>query len=110
MGFFSFITQDTKESIANYYSKRTVIPAYLMDNKGNIWEENWYAGYGIFGGKDFFELVAEMNDKTTREEGIEIYYNETEKTAIFPNLVQNDLHWTWKNQKPKPCPHQGHFY
>ena len=110
MGFFSFITQDTNQSISNYYSIRGVFNVYMFDNKGNVWEEMWYAGYGIFGGKDFYELLAEMNGKTTRDEGIEIFFNQDESDATFPNLVQNDRYWNWKNQKPKPCPNQGYFY
>ncbi|TXE16847.1 hypothetical protein ES731_13265 [Psychroflexus gondwanensis] len=110
MGFFSWITQDTKESIPNYYSKRSVFTVSLIDNKGNVWNEKWYEGYGVFGGKDFFVLVAEMNGKTSREDGIELYHEGDETSLLFPNLVQNDLGWKWKNKKPKECPHQGHFY
>ncbi|MGM0636560.1 MAG: hypothetical protein ACQESK_10885 [Bacteroidota bacterium] len=97
-------------SIPNFYSRRSVFMVYLIDNKGNMWREMWYEGYAIFGGKDFFELVAEMNGKKTRDEGIFIYYNQNEENAVYPNLVQNPDHWKWKNKKPKPCPHQGYFY
>lgn len=110
MGFFSFITQDTNNSIPNYYSKRSVFTVYMLDNKGNFWKETCYEGYGIFGGKDYYELLAEMNGKTTRDEGIEIYFNQDETKAIFPNLIKNDLNWQWKNQKPRACPNQGYFY
>lgn len=109
MGLFSFITNDTKRSIPNKYSDRPNFTVYLIDNKCNIWEEDEYPGYGTFMGKDFYELVAEMNGKKTREEGINIYFNEDENSAIYPNLVQ-DKNRKWVNVKPKQCPYQGHFY
>ena len=33
----------------------------MCDDKGNKYVEECYEGYGVFGGKDFYELVAEMN-------------------------------------------------
>ena len=110
MGLFSWITQDTKESISNRYSSRGTFTVSMLDDKGNVWDESYYGGYGIFGGKDYFELLAEMNGKTTREEGIELYYKKDNSSVLYPNLVQNDKYWKWKNEKPKECPHQGHFY
>lgn len=62
MGFFSWKTQDTNKSIANSYSERPTFPVYMTDNEGNQWFEEDYEGYGVFGGKDYYELVAEMND------------------------------------------------
>ena len=61
MGFFSWITQDTNESILNCYCGGEQFPVFMLDDKGNVWEETSYGGYGIFGGKDYYELVAEMN-------------------------------------------------
>jgi len=51
-----------------------------------------------------------MNGKTSREDGVELYHEGDETSLLFPNLVQNDLDWEWKNKKPKECAHQGHFY
>jgi len=73
MGFFSWITQDTKVSIPNVHSSQLPLKEVTMtDDKGNKWTETDYQGYGIFGGKDYYELVAEMNGRTTREEGIRL--------------------------------------
>jgi len=72
MGFFSWITQDTNTSIANHHSSQPCATVYMTDDNGNIWEENDYEGYGVFGGKDYYELLAEMNGRKTREEGISI--------------------------------------
>tara|TARA_R110000772_G_C13310268_1_gene440071 strand:+ start:15857 stop:16330 length:474 start_codon:yes stop_codon:yes gene_type:complete len=70
MGFFSWKTQDTNRSIPSSYSERKTFPVTLSDDKGNTWKEPDYEGYGVFGGKDYYELLAEMNGRTTRNEGI----------------------------------------
>ena len=71
MGFFSWHTNDTDRSIANKYSGRTTFNVYMRDNKGNVWVESDYEGYGRFGGKDYYELLAEMNGLgSDRETGI----------------------------------------
>jgi hypothetical protein len=75
MGFFSWITQDTDRSITNIHSGEGTFPVFMQDNKGGIWTEINYDGYGIFGGKDFYELVAEMNGHIpNRDIGIKIYF------------------------------------
>lgn len=107
MGFFSWLTQDTEKSIPNQYSDRTTFPVYLKDNKGNVWEENEYEGYGVFGGKDFFELVAEMNGKTTRDEGHTIAFSG--QPYLSPNLFE-DKDSEWTNSIPQDCEFQGYFY
>ena len=76
MGSFSFISQDYKEPVADVFCGKRVKPVFLIDNQGQEWREDNYEGYGVFGGKDFFELCAEMNGKTTRDEGIEIFYGD----------------------------------
>jgi len=60
MGFFSFITNDSKRSVI--IGQRVNI--YLIDNRGNVYTEKQYGGYGKFGGKDIFILFAEMNNLT----------------------------------------------
>jgi len=65
MGFISFITQNTNRSIPNHNSSKEPFNVALLDDKGNIYEEDWYAGYGEFDKKDIFELCAEMNKELT---------------------------------------------
>jgi hypothetical protein len=65
MGLFSWITQDTVRSIPSRYSERETFPVTMSDNKGNRWVETEYEGYGVFGGKDYYQLVAEMNGRAT---------------------------------------------
>lgn len=83
MGFFSWKTQDTNKSIPSSHSSKKARPVYLCDNRGNHWYEANYEGYGRFGGKDFYELLAEMNGKTKddlsdgqemRDLGIKLYF------------------------------------
>ena len=107
MGFFSWITQDTKESIPSKYSERNTIPVTMTDDKGNKWHEAYYEGYGVFGGKDFYELLAEMNGKTTRDEGIDIAFSDEPHKQ--PNLNRSETQ-EWENTHPEMCEAQGYFY
>jgi len=112
MGFFSWRTQDTNESIHNVYSKLGDVKQsiVMIDNQNRKWIEHNYGGYGEFGGKDFYELLAEMNGKSTREEGIKIAFSG--KTHYQPNLISlaNKDNWEWKPINPKICKSQGYFY
>lgn len=108
MGFFSFKTQDTNRSIANTYSSFTPFTVYMTDNQGNIWCENSYSGYGEFGGKDYYELLAEMNGlPSNREAGIDLAFSGGE--FLSPNLSE-DPNWGWVDEKPEDCEYQGYFY
>lgn len=60
MGMFSWYTQDTDHRIVHDEPFRVV----MTDDKGNQYVENCYEGYGVFGGKDYYELLAEMNGWT----------------------------------------------
>lgn len=61
MGFFSWKTADTQESIWNTYSSKCR-PVYLLNprNEAPILEEN-YEGYGVFGGHDAYVWLAKTN-------------------------------------------------
>ena len=114
MGQFSWITQDTKEAIRESYGcgDRELTTAYMHDNKGNVWEEFEYEGYGVFGGKDFYQLLAEMNEldgltgdpEEDRLLGIDLYYGD--KPFISPNLTRKKK-WKWINRAPEDDPNQG---
>lgn len=62
MGFFSFITSDTNRSIPNVHSRRKTFPVYMVTEDGKIYEEKEYDGFGVFGGKDIYILIAELNN------------------------------------------------
>lgn len=111
MGQFSWVTQDTFKSIRNNVTGRKA-KAFMHDNKGNVWEENNYEGYGVFGGKDFYQLLAEMNDiegvngdvDNDRNLGIDLAFSD--RPYISPNLTSK-RQWKWQNKAPMDCPNQG---
>jgi len=113
MGFFSWKTNDTKRSIANQYSSRSTFTVYMRDNKGNVWVEEDYDGYGVFGGKDYYELLAEMNGlEPDRDAGISLQFDSKREDIIFPALFEHDTS-SWETHlglEPQNCPAQGYFY
>jgi hypothetical protein len=113
MGQFSWITQDTSEAIREKYGcgDTYLKTAYMHDNKGNVWTEKDYEGYGVFGGKDYYQLLAEMNDldvtgdiDNDRSLGIKLAFSD--KDHIAPNLTR-EKEWSWVNEIPKNDPNQG---
>lgn len=72
MGFFSWKTSDTQRSICNNSSERETFTVYMVTRDGQVFTENDYEGYGEFGGIDFYDLVAHLNGKRTRNEGIDL--------------------------------------
>lgn len=109
MGYFSWKTQDTNKSIANNSSNRSTFTVHMLDDKGNSWTENNYEGYGEFGGKDFYELLAEMNGLgSDRQLGIELAFSD--KPYISPNLVKRIQGWKYIPNEPENCEYQGYFY
>jgi len=128
MGFFSWKTQDTDKSIANKYSIRRTFRVQMMDNKGNVWTEDDYDGYGVFGGKDYYELLAEMNGVTSvyeggekytfdmRQEGIGLAFGKNNGSGVgtdgvyYPNLVEQANGWVYQMSGPDSCDEQGFFY
>jgi hypothetical protein len=107
MGFFSFKTQDTLRSISNRQSRRDTFTVFMHDDKGNRYYERNYAGFGVFGGVDYYELLAEMNGLQTREEGINLAYSG--KPYKAPNLTETAA-WDYINEAPERCENQGYFY
>jgi len=131
MGFFSWRTQDTDKSIANKYSIRRTFKVEMLDNKGNVWTENDYDGYGVFGGKDYYELLAEMNGVVERDkvelqgeaytdymrgEGINLAFSKGNGSGVgtegiyYPNLIEMAKGWTYEMSGPDSCDFQGFFY
>jgi len=128
MGFFSWKTQDTNKSICNRFSGLGTFSVTMYDNKGNTWVEDDYEGYGIFGGKDYHELLAEMNGfnennlpedyRELRNVGIALdlspeKLNLKKEDVLYPNLVQTFSEpegWSWVNKRPEHCEYQGYFY
>ena len=57
MGQFSWMYADTRNTENLYICQ----PAYVICPDGSVIKEESYGGYGIFGGHDIFELVADWN-------------------------------------------------
>jgi hypothetical protein len=129
MGFFSWKTQDTDKSISNQYSSRPTFRVQMLDDKGNVWTEDHYDGYGVFDGKDYYELLAEMNgviesDKVQlqseeytnymRMKGIDLAFKDSPNgdnpEVKFPNLVEMAEGWPFDPKGPESCADQGFFY
>ena len=112
MGFFSWTTADTGESIANVYSGETVKDVYLLQPNGeNPILERAYEGYGEFNGTDAFEWLALKNAGVAdRDLGIRLFYEDDEeckfplKFSFDPDAVYEEL------PESMPCPNQGYFY
>jgi hypothetical protein len=116
MGFFSWNTQDTNRSISNTYSGEGTFTVTMMDDKGNRWVEENYEGYGRFGGKDYYELLAEMNGlESDRSLGIQLAFKDNPTgdntvDVIYPNLVEYPTDWVFNGKGPESCEYQGYFY
>jgi hypothetical protein len=85
-GQFSWFTQDTNQQIGSE-DENTLPFVYMHDNKGNKWLEKNYEGYGEFGGKDYYELLAQMNnvENADRSDGIDLAFSG--KKVLFPALT-----------------------
>jgi hypothetical protein len=110
MGLFSWKTIDTDRSIPSSYSSRKPFRVIMTDDKGNQWVEDDYEGYGVFGGKDYYELLDEMNGGTgDREVGIDREYQPNKyPNTIFPSLSECGKYYD--GVQPETCEYQGYFY
>ena len=120
MGFFSWNTCDTNESIANQYSNRPTFTVHMITPDGRVFTEKNYDGYGEFGGKDFYELLAELNGRgSDRSAGIDLCFKGNPRGddtpgVIYPKLVANlekDVVAQYNSlPNPESCRDQGFFY
>lgn len=108
MGFFSWRTQDTDRSIANRWSNRPAFRVVMQDDKGVQYVETDYDGYGVFGGKDYYGLLSEMNGGTgNRMHGIELAFGDDKDKLKWPSLTE---HGGYLGYEPENCVDQGYFY
>jgi hypothetical protein len=120
MGFFSWNTCDTGQSIANQFSNRPTFTVHMITPDGRVFTEEDYEGYGEFGGKDFLELLAELNGLgSDRSEGIRISFDgnpsgDDTPGVIYPKLVEeleSDVVAQYNGlPNPESCEAQGYFY
>ncbi len=93
MGQFSWFTQDTNHRIVSGENHRVV----MTDDKGNQYVEECYEGYGVFGGKDYYELLAEMNGLgADRSKGISLAFKDSpagyNPNCLFPSLTESGVY------------------
>ena len=116
MGQFSWFTQDTKKRIVNNGCLKVI----MTDNKGNKYVEDCYDGYGNFGGKDYYALLAEMNGITLkdcggdkwkhRSKGIDLAFGDGHTYGDNPNVLHPSLSESgeyFNGVAPESDPHQG---
>jgi hypothetical protein len=95
-GQFSWMTQDTGQQIGSQDENK--ISVYMFDNKGKYWFERDYEGYGVFGGKDYYELLDQMNGGSgDRSKGIDLAFDKSkEGETLFPALVVSPSNFNYK--------------
>lgn len=121
MGFFSWKTSDTHESISNSASNRGALPVYLLCPHNNeVIYEACYDGYGVFGGHDAYALLARWNspelccgdDDVDREIGISLECSDEYPSNVkYPlKFVEDDSLSYDDVDASEQCPYQGFFY
>ena len=120
MGFFSWNTCDTGESIANKYSTRPTFEVHMITPDGRVFTEPDYEGYGEFGGKDFYDLLCELNGlPEDRGAGIDLVFRnnpngDNTPGVIYPKFVhelEDDVVAQYNSlPNPESCEAQGFFY
>ena len=113
-GQFSWFTQDTDQQIGSE-PENTLPFVYMHDNKGNKWLEKDYEGYGVFGGKDYYELLDQMNGGDgDRSRGIDLAFDKEAVEAgkvLFPALTVSSTLPSYHsfNEAPKDDPNQSWY-
>ncbi len=127
MGFYSWKTADSNESIANIHSghPNALKPIYLLQPNGQKpIKESRYNGYCIFGGVHAFAWLAKMNiDPETlnqldvEEDDFELRSLGIELFCERPNLIKYPLKFSFNENaryedlaKSEVCDLQGFFY
>lgn len=129
MGFYSWKTVDSNESISNRYSIKGSLPVALLIPKefgGGALIESSYEGYGTFAGKNAYALLAQWNtpEKCTGNPeddfnlGIDIGCFDHQHEKLKYKLKFVTLHYYEKTKSLYEnvagysinCPDQGYFY
>lgn len=61
MGYYSWLTCDTNESVANAHTNNCQTVYMLKPNGNSSVKEDSYAGFGVFGGVDAYQWLFEIN-------------------------------------------------
>ena len=120
MDLYRFKTSDTKDVTWIYEKSKPHSHKwyFLKDESFHVWTEREYKGDAVFGGKNYFELLAELNmpvgtlkNTTATEMGMKLHLGTAklikkikgESVNIelkYPEILVDDEH-TWKNRKPE---------
>lgn len=73
MGFFSWNTADTNKSIMNTNTGRATVCTVLWSD-GERWEDVTTDGYGRFGGKDIYQVMADKNGLEGRAAALDVVF------------------------------------
>jgi hypothetical protein len=113
-GQFSWMTQDTGQQIGSQDENK--IPVYMFDDKGKYYYEKDYDGYGVFGGKDYYELLDQMNGGSgDRSKGIDLAFDkiQTSSPILYPALITRPGEFNYKThdftQEAKHDPNQSWY-
>ncbi len=116
MGFFSWKTADTGESIRNRWTDDGATPVKMLLPDGTVYTEENYDGYGEFAGHDFYDLVDLLNggDGTDRRRGIDLMdvnrHDKPPKGIKAPKLVTLECDKPYADLPDnETCPDQGFF-
>ncbi len=104
MGCFSFTT-DAGKSIP---ASRPTFTVYMVLPDGTKYREDSYEGYGRFGGKDYYEAVAEINGEEGRDAGLDLAFGDLPADELKLPRFTEDPNAKWEDLvDPKDCPLQG---
>ena len=115
MGFYSWLTSDTGEPIPNtHQTEKEVFPVKMLGPNGEVFYEPAYDGFGVFGGKAFYEFLAEINGLEGYEAGLNLAHprgGREKQPHIKPKIVRAECETPWEelpDSDNDPC--QGFFY
>jgi hypothetical protein len=97
----------------------------MKTEDGRVWEEPAYEGYGVFGGKDIYLLIAELNGLSAEDEdklrsaAIDLTFKDNPEGDFYtasclgvkiPKLFKNKHSKFEDYGYPAECEDQGYFY
>ncbi len=107
----SWFTLDTGRTITSVYSERPTFAVYMHTPDGRVWREDNYGGYGEFGGKDYYVLLAELNGivsadpERMRSIGVTIGVGNT--ALVYPILTESPVYEGAFDVQCPACPDGG---
>jgi len=89
----------------------------MLSPDGRVFPEHNYEGYGVFDGMDYFALLAQMNKRVTRQDGIDLFFTDNPNGVaslaasyglLLPKIVSIDAEGDYEDfSHSESCPEQG---